>query len=337
MAKNSNQPGFVESIKLEIRALKIWWKFCPGLFFAEIFHSVVTALSPYVSIWLSARLLDELAGNRDAQALLKWVLLLLSTGAALALAAGIAQRLSNYEKSVAENIETRVYMEKLLNLDFADMDRQYVADLYSQIRQNAMWSGGHGLYQAREVINPLFKGILQFAGGVALSVSLFLSPVPRASSLAALNNPLFAVAIFALMLLIAVASPLCAAKTSKYWSDYAETARMGNRIFGFFGFMAHDRKRAPDLRMYCQQENICAEYTRDSSSFGTSSHTRSRVGPIGLWMALSQCISIMLTFVIYLFVCLKAWAGAFDVGAITQYVGAITNMFRGISEVAKAA
>lgn len=54
---------------------------------------------------------------------------------------------------------------------------------------------------------------------------------------------------------------------------------------------------------------------------------------MGLWMAASRAISVVLTGVVYLFVCLKAWAGAFGVGSVTQYVGAISSLFLGISDL----
>ena len=38
------------------------------------------------------------------------------------------------------------------------------------------------------------------------------------------------------------------------------------------------------------------------------------------------CITTLITGAIYVFTCLKAWGGAFDVGSITQYVGAATAM-----------
>lgn len=38
------------------------------------------------------------------------------------------------------------------------------------------------------------------------------------------------------------------------------------------------------------------------------------------------CITTLITGSIYVFTCLKAWGGAFDVGSITQYVGAATAM-----------
>ena len=37
---------------------------------------------------------------------------------------------------------------------------------------------------------------------------------------------------------------------------------------------------------------------------------------------------------IYLFVCLKAWGGAFGIGSVTQYVGAITALSGGLAKIA---
>ena len=42
-------------------------------------------------------------------------------------------------------------------------------------------------------------------------------------------------------------------------------------------------------------------------------------------------IAAILTGVVYVYVCLKAWTGAFGVGGITQYVGAVTTLFVGVS------
>lgn len=100
-------------------------------------------------------------------------------------------------------------------------------------------------------------------------------------------------------------------------------------------FWGEDRKRAADLRVYSQQENVCVHYAKKmEEGYGF----RSRIacwarGPMGLWMAASESVSKILTGLVYLFVCLKAWAGAFGVGSVTQYVGAITNMFLGTSRL----
>ena len=54
---------------------------------------------------------------------------------------------------------------------------------------------------------------------------------------------------------------------------------------------------------------------------------------MGGLLALSRGLMMLMTGVIYLFVCLKAWGGAFGVGEVSQYVGAITNLFLGITGI----
>lgn len=332
--KRKKELTYGEAWKLNMRAWKIWWKLCPGFFLSNLFSAVVKSLSSYSAIYLSAKIINELAGNRNPQMLLKWVILQLSCSSGLALLGGILVRWTNYEKDTANHLNARIYMDKMLGLDYADLDRQYVFDLYSQVCQNENWSSW-GILYTLHFFELLINSAVQITGGISLSVSLFVIKVPQDSSLAFLNHPLYAAAIIALMLLIAVISPLCGNQSNKYWGQYASEVRLGNRIFNFYSAtMARDKKRAADLRMYSQQENVCDIYMKRCDIFGPQSQiAKNARGPMGLWQALSQCLSVVLTGVVYLFVCLKAWAGAFGVGSVTQYVGAITQLFLGISRL----
>ena len=59
-------------------------------------------------------------------------------------------------------------------------------------------------------------------------------------------------------------------------------------------------------------------------------------GPMGLLKACGAGISVILTGVVYVFVALKAWAGAFGVGSVMQYVGAVTAMTANIALLLEA-
>lgn len=330
---SSNKVSYKESWKRNLRAWKIWWDMCPGVFVSKFLMAASRAISPYVTIYLSARILDELAGNRDGQQLVKWISLQLLAGALLAFINGVLLRWSNYEFLSAKRMDDRLYMKKMLSLDYADIDRQYVYDLYSQIIQTENWAGW-GVRRALEIFEKLVSAIVMILAGVGLTASLFVKNVPEGSSLSVLNNPFFMVGLIVLMLLIAIASPACMNKGNAYWNSYAKEARLGNRYFTFFGFMNRDRNRALDLRMYCQQENVCGVYVEKGDSFGPKSLiAKYAKGAMGFWFVAARCVSVVLTCVIYIFVCLKAWGGAFGVGAVTQYVGAITNMFSGIGRL----
>lgn len=317
-----------------LRAWKILWKSCPKFFVSCISHSVFKALSPYVTIWLSAQIINELAGNKSPERLFQLVLIQLVSAALLALFTGMLNRWYNYETDSMKRKSDRIWMEKMMKLDYADIDRQYVYDLYSQVKQNENWSFW-GFYKSADIFQKMVLATLRIFGGIALSVSLFVLPVPADSGmLILLNHPLCALLMVVFMLGIAFLAPMCTNKANKYWSNRASEARFGNRLFNFYGFLGGDRKREPDLRIYQQQENVCEKYLEQDISFSRGSAiSKAARGPMGLWMATSRAISVVLTGVVYLFVCLKAWAGAFGVGSVTQYVGAISSLFLGISDL----
>ncbi len=331
MENKEKKLGYGVAWKFNLRAWGIWWKLCPEAFVSLLLSSVVKAVTPYVTIFLSARIIDELSGARRPDQLLRWVVLTLACTAACALLQGVFTRWSNYAKGCAGQLDDQLYMDKMVALDYADVDRQAVFDLYTQIRQNENWSGW-SLPKAISFFEFFVTAVVQILGGVGLSVSLFLSPIPSGSGLAFLNHPLSAAAILGLMLLAAVVSPLCANRANRYWTDHAATVRLANRILSFYPMVGMDRNRAADVRIYKQHENVCEPYLDQNDNFAPDSYiSHIARGPMGLLNALSQCVSVALTALVYAFVCLKAWAGAFGVGYITQYVGAITQLFRGLS------
>lgn len=333
MENEKNKLTYGQSWKLNLRAWKIWWKLCPSIFYSTLASSIIKAVTPYVTIFLSAQIINELAGSRRAEELTKWVVLTLFCAAGCTLLQGVFSRWANYEKTSACHMDGQIYMKKMLSLDYADVDRQAVFDLYSQINQNTQWAGW-GVNRTLDYFEQLVMAIVQIMGGIGLSISLFLLKVPQDSSLAFINHPLFAVGMVGFMLLIAIIAPLCSNQSNRYWVSYSSQAKLGNRFFSFFGFMCAYSERMADVRIYQQQEKVCKPYLdRDNSFKPGSDISRYAKGPMGLWVALSQCITAVLTGVVYAFVCLKAWAGAFGVGSVTQYVGAITQLFQGISRL----
>ncbi|MCD8045460.1 MAG: ABC transporter ATP-binding protein/permease, partial [Clostridiales bacterium] len=327
-----------EAWKRNVRAWRIWWKLYPSVFISSALTSVFGVTAPLATVWLSAQLISELAGKRALQTLLQWVLLILITQAALQLAKGLCSRWKEYSLDVVYRMDEQVYMEKMTSLDYADIDRQYVYDLFSQIRQNENYTG-YGIHMAFHIFEHDFvTGVVQIVGGMALFVTMFLQKVPADSPLAFLNSPLTAVAVLAALLLIAVLVPLLYSKGQQYLSDYTPKARFGNRLFGFFGFNIREHDRASDMRMYRQQENICSVYFGRSNMFSADSEIgKASRGPMGLFTGASAGLSMGAVGLVYLFVCLKAWGGAFGVGEITQYVGAATQFFLGISALLDAA
>lgn len=327
-----NTCGYREAWRLNLRTWKMWMRRCPGYFLSAALSAAGQALAPYATIWLSAQVIGELAGGRDPQRLAFWAALTVSLTAAMSLANGLLKRWANYAENELSVQKLRPLTDKMASLDYAQIDRQEVQDLYQQVRQNDNWNGW-GAYLSVMFFSDFCKAVLQVLGGVGFTLTLFFTDVPAGSPLTALNSPLCMLGVLAAMIAAVLASNACGSRADLILSRQASAVREGNRYFSFFGMMAFDADRAADLRMYRQQESVCRHYMQNHSFTTRSPIARLTRGKRGLLRALSQSFSALLTCAVYLFVCLKAWAGAFGAGAVTQYVGAASQLFGGISLV----
>lgn len=331
--KTNDKLSFKEAMKINMRGYKIWWKLYPKMLISAAVHSIVSSLTPYVGIYLAAQIMNEIAGTKDVQVLTRLVLIALISAAVLALLNAVLLRWKNCENAGQYYKRNKIYTEKLLSLDFSSIDDSRTHDLKSQIVQNDMWSGW-GLQRLIWNFSTVVNAIISIAGAVALTVTLFVLQVPNSGgSLTLLNNPLIISAIIIIMLTITLTAPLFSNKASSFWARRAEDARMGNRYFSFFGFMGYTQTRALDIRMY-RQDIICSRMAKSNSAFGPKSKiAKDAKGPMGLLEALSAAMSQVFTAIVYIFVCLKAYGGAFGIGSVTQYIASITALSVGVQSL----
>ncbi len=321
-----------EAAKLNVRAFRLLFHRYPQMILSRLFYVVWTALSPYVGIYLAARVVDELAGERQADRLLLLVGLTLGAAALISLVTAL---LSKWKEAQAAGLPYKVdhiFAEKLFSMDYIDLDKAETGELLSTIRQNQN-GGGWGLYRVVSRVEELIFALFTVLGGIALTVTLFSSRVPEsAGGYAVLNHPLFVVLLIAVMLAITFLSPALSNLSGSFWAKHADAHRFGNRLFGFFGSLGHNKELAPDVRMY-RQDLICERYnTHKEDTFCSAGlFARYTRGRGGLLLAASAAVSVVFTGLVYAFVCLKAWAGAFGVGAVTQYVASVSKVADGVS------
>lgn len=335
MSNNTNKKtSFAAAFKNNLRAWKILFKPCKGAFVSIFLSAFTAAASPLVTIWFSAQLLNELAGSRNPAALRNWVLLTLGATAGIMLLNAILQHWREAEESTFYAKMQSVFGKKRLDMDFPNADSQRVYELQSQIWQSQNFTG-YGLRQSIEIFRSGCNALFQILGGIGLSLGLFFAKIPQASGLGFLNSPLFTVGFIALLFAAALAAPVCATKGNSYWERNDEQGTFGNRVFGYFSSASSNRARMADMRFYKQQD-IAEYYLEKNNTFSMkSTFAQYAKGPMGLLIALSSCVSAFLTGLIYLLVCIKAWAGAFGLGTATQYIGSVTSFFGGFSELMK--
>lgn len=316
-----------ESWQTNLRAIKLFWQISPkGMLFRTI-DTVWGALTPYVGIWLSALIIEELSGARSPQRLRSLILAALLSAALFSLVSALLNRARQVEANVQWYEMDTLLSGKMIDLDYHISDDPKTRKMLSTIRQN-MNGGGWGIQRVPGNFCSLLQAILSLLGGLALTVSLFVSKVPQeAGSLTFLNSPLLILLFLAGMLAATALSSFLSAKADSYRALNSDLHNLNNRLFSYFGFLGQNRRFAADMRIY-RQNQICKKHNSNKTDTFASNGFFANLakGPMGLYPAAATAVSIFfLTGMVYLFVCLKAWAGAFGIGMVTQYIGAISR------------
>lgn len=325
--------NFSNTLSLHFRGAKELHKISPALFPVMILCAVTSALIPYVTVFFSARILKELAGLGRSEILWKWAFAgVLSTGVLAICNAILKQRYETLYDDVWGRKEI-LFCRKMFSLDYADIDKQETHNLRTQIKLNEYWAGW-GITRVPAFLEKFIRSIIGIFSGIALTVSLFTSPVPeRAGTLALLNHPLFVLLFAVVLLFISLLSGMLHAKSNSYYSSISKEATFGNRLLGFFATICEQKDRSSDIRMY-HQENLISTYLKKDNAWQTNGPIyKITCGPIGFYAGFSSSLSTLTIGFVYVFTCLKAWAGVFDIGSITQYVGAATALAANIHHI----
>jgi len=260
---------YAETSSLHFRAIKIWWKISPMIFISKVVYAIYSALTPYIGIYISALFINELSNQRRPEELKKLVLLSLISALIIAVIDGIIQKLKEFYDNEYYYKKEKIFTNKLLDMDFCDIDDQKTHDKLSQIKQNENWNNsgiGKVLGMTEEILGALFGMI----GSITLSISLFIKKVPENNiSMQYLNHPLFLIFIVAIMFVVIILSPLCHNKAYSYLmnNDFVENIKYTNRLYLFNCWDLANYSRAADVRIYQQNEYSICQLNESCSSF----------------------------------------------------------------------
>ena len=318
--------NFQYHLSREIRAIRMLHGVTPQFFPIVTLNAIVKAVLPYATVFLSAKILTELATLRRANVLWKWVIV---TILATALLSVLRSFFMEREETLLNDIYGRkelLFSEKAMSMDFADADRQEVRSLRAQISQNERW-GGLGLINAAIIYKELIGSLTGIFSGIALTVRLFATPVPEsAGKLVLLSSPWFLLPLGGLFVGISLLSGRLYTVYAQEYDRLSKDATFGNRVYTYITKLSRQKNIQMDMRIYRQQKIIDALSAQNQVFTAKGIFGHAALGKPGLCWSVAASSATLSVGCIYVFTCLKAWAGAFDIGLVTQYVGAATAL-----------
>jgi len=323
-----------QAMELNLRSIRMFYAHFPKIMWSRLFCAVWESITPFVGIFLSALLIKEIAGNRDPQRMMYLILLTLLTTVLISVVKTLLFRWRNIEMGGSFQRVWHILSQKLLDMDYADVER---TDTHTQISKivDCQKSGTFGFWHVLSGFEVVISSLCTIIGGIALTVSLFTSPIPSsAGAFVVLGHPIFLVALIFIMIGVTYLSPALLTKSRQFFANNLGFEALSNRMMEFYGLLGNKADAASDMRIY-RQDKICDQHNSDKTSAFHSKGVFARLskGSSGAYRAASGAVSVVFAGIAYLYVCLKAWAGAFGVGEVTQYVAAITKVASGVSQL----
>ena len=311
---------------LTARGYRMLGSYCPGLVRDKALCALILAVQPLFTVWFSARILDEIAGSRRAEILLGYALATLAGNFVLQLFKSAVEKVCGQKEAQMWALFGKVFSDKQMRMDYVVLDIARVQAQKKQAEEN-LFMFGNGLAQLVWGTTGLVRGAVSLAASAAMTVSLFL----QSGRVGWLNSPLWALALFLCALLAGLCQSWSTVRENQVFEKWCAGTVWYNRVFMFFGRELYmEPARAKDVRIYAQQgaadRALQALLWHDEADCRTYAQMAAYPALGRLAVGLSYALS-------YGFVALKALFGAFGVGSVVQYVGALQQFGAGIQEM----
>ncbi len=315
-----------ERVKITGRGIGILRRYCPGLAGGKAVSAVLAAAQPLISVWISAQLINELAGERRGNYIAGYVAAVVVFNFLLLLVKSMVDRVTEEKEAQMWNFFGKVFADKSMTMDYADLEDAKVLQQKQEASEN-LFMFGNGLGQLVWGMNSLVNATASIVLSLSLTVTLFLSNTGTVW----MDSPLWIVGIGLCVLLGGIANSKATRKENAVFEVWCKDTVWFNRAFMFFG---HELSKAPertkDVRIYKQHrtaERAFREMRERDEAVG--GHLRA----MAAYPALAAVVVGAGTVVCWVFVALKASLGAFGVGSIVQYIGALGKLGTGVQDM----
>lgn len=315
-----------ERIKITGRGIGILRKYCPGLAGGKAVSALLGATQPLLSVWLSAMLINELAGKQRGKYIIAYVTAVVLSNFLLMLIKSMVDRVTEEKEAQMWNFFGKVFADKAMTMDYADLEDTKVLQQKQEASENLLMFG-NGLGQLVWGMNSLVNATTSIVLSLSLTVTLFLSDTGTKW----MDSPLWIVGIGVCVLIGGMANAKATRKENSVFEAWCKETVWFNRTFVFYEYEhAQSPERAKDVRIYRQHKAAERAFremkARDEAVGGY-------LRAMATYPALAAAVVGIGTMVCWMFVVLKASLGAFGVGSIVQYIGALGKLSSGVQDM----
>ena len=311
------------------RGYAVLKQYCPGLISAKVCASALKTLLPYIVIWTSAKVVNEISNDARIPMLAVYVLIAVCSSLVFSMVISAFQKVTDEKESAMWNHFPKIFADKQMSMDFADLEDQDIQKQRQKAEEN-LFMFGNGLAQLVWDTAGLVSVIVGLTASIALTASLFISR----SGDPVMDSYLWLIPGAAVLMFAGFCTSGLKKKEQKVFDEWMEGSVWYNRAFKFYGHEIYaETERAMDARIYAHERVADREIAKINEHKKTDKKYYSRMSGCQAMLVFANGICNALC---YIFVVVKASYGAFEVGNIVQYVGALTLLVQSFGELVNA-
>lgn len=317
MAKN-------KIILTNIEAAKLIWKNEKWLIPSIVLDSLFKNLAPFVTIYMSALIVSEMAGGRDIEKLAKLVFIAISIDLFIILLGALFGKFKNYRWSLFENAEQRMFMLHAFMLDYEHLENVEVRERRRKIEESKNINN-YGIVSMIHSSENLIDNVINVILSIIFMSSLFNVIVDQSKNL--IGVFVFPIVIIVLISLSVYISIKNSKKLAKLGEDLSDSMSYVNKISNSYG----GYQMGKDIRIY-DMVDIYRKLNSEIEETHINGSKKYWYGHRNIQFS-DQIISQGINFSIYAFVCLNAVRGYFEIGSVIMYVGYINRVINAFKKI----
>lgn len=293
---------------------------------------ILTALAPLIPTYFTAKIIDELAGQKNVKSLIVYAVLM----TCLTFIFYFSQSLANIGIDKIFNklywVESKAFMEKIVTLDYELLENKFFQDNVKAYK-NAFSNNGSVCVGIWYRIINIISGLLS----IFFSIILVRKPIIQCLKI---DNSSFATSFWPLLILIVSVAALAAVMAVMGGKMQKAEARIQveiNKNIGIYNYwldFPKAYKNGKEIRIFKAKKLILGlsdKQVNDSTLCHLDKIGKARIKTL----TINYVLQAFLMGSFFLFVALKAYAGLFSVGDLSMFIGIATTMSGAISMISQ--
>lgn len=299
--------------------LKVQPFYMPLLMISSLFHN----FSPFINIYMTAEIVNEIAGNRNIDKLTWLVLITVSSNLLIGLINSVLSHILAIQAAAFGQKEPLLFNEKFMSLKYADLESPDILQQRRKI-QSAGAINKHGIYGFIDLFEEAWSCTVNLILFFLLSYELFIGML---SDLSHLVTGLMLILLLVLVFVYLGVNKNSIKKIAIASNELSDSMLMINRINQF----TNAYNKGKDIRLYHLDIPVMQEekYRLDLNHQGYKKYSEF----LFIYGFPGKIINHLINAVIYVVVCYNTIYGKYGIGDVVKMVSLMNKAVNSVQSL----